>query len=254
MGMKLVDTHCHLASADFSDDLAEVVARAKDAGVEAAVVVGEDYEDNLRVLEAAAWDPFLKPALGHHPWRIASWSQDVPRTLQLIEDHRAQLVAVGEVGLDYRVATTEAERELQRSVLAEMASAALRLDLPLSLHGRSAGHYLIADLIGLGVTRAVLHAFDGKVGHALNAVAHGFFISLPPSTVRSRQKQKLARTVPLEGLLLESDAPALGPEVGVRSEPVHVALVAEKVAEIRHLAVSEVAGVVRDNVRRAFGF
>jgi TatD DNase family protein len=98
-----------------------------------------------------------------------------------------------------------------------------------------------------------LHAFDGKVGHALNAVANGYCISLPPTTLLSRQKQKLARAVPLDGLLLESDTPALGPQPGARSLPEHVALVAEKVAELKGVDVAVVAEAVRANTRRVFG-
>ncbi len=250
--MQLVDTHSHLAAPEFANDLEEVIARAKDAGVEAAVVVGEDYEDNLRVLDLAAREPFVRPALGLHPWRIGSWRRDLPRTLQLISDHAASLVAVGEVGLDYRVAESEDDRALQRYVLGELVAAATQYELPLSLHGRSAGHYLIALLIELGARSAVLHAFDGKVGHALNAIEHGYCVSLPPTTLFSRQKQKLARALPLEGLMLESDAPALGPEPGARSLPEHVRLVAAKVAEIRGIDVATVAEVTRANVRRVF--
>jgi TatD DNase family protein len=248
----LIDAHCHLAASDFDRDRDQVIARALDAGVVAAVVVGEDYDDNLRVLELAAATSFVLPALGHHPWRLDRAARDVPRTLRLLEEHRDVLVAVGEVGLDYRVAETEAERAEQRAVFADFIAAARSLDLPLSVHVRSAGHYVLDMLREHGVTRAALHAFDGKVGYALSGAAAGYAFSVPATVLVSRQKQKLARALPEESLLLESDAPALGPERGVRNEPAVMARSLAAIAELRGATVEHLAEVTTANTRRVF--
>jgi len=221
--------------------------------VVAAVVVGEDYEDNLRVLDLAASSSFVLPAIGHHPWRMDRARQDIPRTLRLIEENRETLVAIGEVGLDYRVAETEAEREQQRGAFSEFIEVGLALDLPLSVHVRSAGHYVIDMLREYGVKRAALHAFDGKARYAIEGATAGYAFSIPATVLVSRQKQKLATVLPDNSLLLESDAPALGPERGVRNEPSVVIRSLERIAGIRETSSEAVASLTTRNAKRLFG-
>jgi TatD DNase family protein len=250
----LIDVHCHLAAPEFDADRAEVIERAREAGVVAVVVVGEDYDDNLRVLEAAAAFPsFIRPALGHHPWRMDRAAADVPRTLRLLEEHRDAVVAIGEVGLDYRVAETDEARAEQRAVLAEFIEASRVLDLPLSVHVRSAGHYVIELLLERGARRAALHAFDGKARYALAGAAAGYLFSMPATVLVSEQKQKLARALPLEALLLESDAPALGPERGARNEPAVLARSLARIAAIRGGDEQTIAAAATRNALRLFG-
>jgi len=250
--MQIVDVHCHLAARDFDADREQVIARAQEAGVVAAIVVGEDYEDDLRVLELAASSSFVLPALGLHPWRMERAGQDLPRVLRLIEDNRSRLVAVGEVGLDFRVAESAAERELQRAAFAELIEVAKSLDLPLSVHVRSAGHHVLALLAERGVRRAALHAFDGKARYALEGAAAGYAFSIPATVLVSRQKEKLAQALPDHALLVESDAPALGPERGVRNEPAVIARSLERIAVLRGSTPEVVAALTTANARRVF--
>ncbi|MBI4702392.1 MAG: TatD family hydrolase [Deltaproteobacteria bacterium] len=245
--MRFIDTHCHLGAPELGAGRATLIARAKAAGVVAAIAVGEHYEDNLRVLELAAAEPFVLPALGHHPCQLERAREDVPRTLRLLEENRARVVAIGEVGLDYRRAELEAERAEQRAVFRQFIEASRRLDLPLSVHSRSAGHYVIEMLAEHGPVRAALHAFDGKVRYALRGAALGLYFSLPATVLVSQQKQKVACALPLERLLLESDAPALGPAPDRPSEPALCAEVARAVAELRGEALERVAAAAYEN-------
>lgn len=250
---ELIDTHCHLAVPEFDHDRGEVIERAREVGVVSAVVVGEDYEDNLRVLDVAVKHPdFLRPALGHHPWRLEAATRDVPRTLRLIEEHRDDIVAIGEVGLDYRLAESEEDRANQRAVFREMIAAAKALGLPLSIHVRSAGHYVLDLLAELDVELAALHAFDGKAGYALDGAAQGYRFSIPATVLVSRQKEKLVRALPLDALMLESDAPALPPERGARNEPAVLAQSLTRIAELRGVEVEAVARATSQNARNLF--
>jgi TatD DNase family protein len=129
----------------------------------------------------------------------------------------------------------------------------LELDLPLNIHSRSAGRATIDLLIERGAKRALLHAFDGKASTALPGVEAGYFFSVPPSIVRSRQKQKLVKRLPLESILLETDSPVLGPEPGERNEPRNVAVSLRAIAEIKEIPERAVAEAVRENARRLFG-
>jgi TatD DNase family protein len=249
----LVDTHCHLADPRLAPVRRELIERAQEAGVACAIVMGEHYEDNLRVLELAAAEPaFVRAALGHHPWDLERAALDLPRTLRLLEDHRPLVVAVGEVGLDYRTASSPADRAAQGALFAELVDAARRLDLPLSVHVRSAGHYVIEQLRALDYARAALHAFDGRARYARAGASDGLYFSIPGTVLVSEQKQKIARAVPLDRLLLESDTPALSPYPDRPSEPAVVREVVQAVAELRGVEPELVARSALDATRALF--
>ncbi|MBW2526293.1 MAG: TatD family hydrolase [Deltaproteobacteria bacterium] len=250
--VSLIDTHCHLAAPELDSSRDEMIARAKDVGVVAAVCVGEHYEDNLRVLELAAREPFVRPALGHHPWFLDRAADDLDRTLALIEQHARELVAIGEVGLDYRVAESSVDRSRQRDLFRELIRAAERHDLPLSVHVRSAGHYVIELLQELGYSRAALHAFDGKAKYATTGAAWGLCFSLPGTLLVSRQKEKLARALPLDRLLLETDTPALSPDPNQPSEPAMLVRIVERAAALRGDDPEALARAAFDNACRLF--
>jgi TatD DNase family protein len=169
------------------------------------------------------------------------------------------LVAVGEVGLDRWIVKKahESERpdqeERQRELFMRFVDLAVRLDLPLNVHSRSGGRETIAILLERGASRVQMHAFDGKASTAGPAVEAGYFFSVPPSIVRSRQKQKLVGLLPLSCLLLESDSPVLGPEAGVRNEPANVLLVLRAIGEIKELPREQIAEAVTQNTARLYG-
>jgi TatD DNase family protein len=130
---------------------------------------------------------------------------------------------------------------------------ALELDLPLNVHSRSAGKHVIPMLLEYGALRVQLHAFDGKASTAEPAAKAGYFFSIPASIVRSRQKQKLVRRLPLSCLLLETDSPVLAPVAGKRNEPANLKLALNAVAEIKEIPAAEVAEAVTENFERLYG-
>jgi TatD DNase family protein len=247
----LIDVHCHLTSEDFAPDLDAVLARARAAGVTRLVCVGETAADNRRVLALAARHAEVLPALGHYPAHLDDAMAD--ETEALLRQHRDAVVAVGEVGLDHRIAAEPADRERQRALFCRFVRLALELDLPLSVHSRSAGHHALALLTGLGAARVCLHAFDGKARYAREAAEAGYYLSVPPSVVRSAQKRKLVTAVPLDRLLLETDSPVLGPDPTQRNEPANLHLSARAIAELKGVPVPEVLAACAENTRRLFG-
>jgi TatD DNase family protein len=247
----LVDTHSHLCSSEFDHDLGEVLARARAAGVEAVVAVGETLADAERNLDLAEKFPMVKPAAGLYPTFLERDQAEKIHTF--IRIHRAQLAAIGEVGLDHWAVKEEADRELQREIFKGFIHLSQELGLPLNVHSRSAGRHVVAMLLEEGATRVQLHAFDGKASAALPAVEAGYFFSIPPSVVRSRQKQKLVKQLPLTCLLVETDSPVLGPEPGVRNEPANLSLAIRAIAEIKSLPEQSVAEAVSQNTARLYG-
>ena len=162
----------------------------------------------------------VKPAAGLYPTFLDC--DQAEKMHAFIRSHRAQLAAIGEVGLDHWAVKEETDRELQREIFKNFIRLSQELGLPLNVHSRSAGRHVVAMLLEEGATRVQLHAFDGKASAALPAVEAGYFFSIPPSVVRSRQKQKLVKQLPLTCLLVETDSPVLGPEPGVRNEPANL--------------------------------
>jgi len=258
MPMEFVDTHAHLASADFREDLATVLGQAREAGVGAVIAVTEDLTEAERALELATQHPGLRPAAGIHPDRVVGLSSPAPllaefaALAELARLRRGELVALGEVGLDFWKAAGHEERLLQETLLTSFVALARELDLPLSVHSRAAGRATIELLRRSGAERVVLHAFDGKRSTADPGLEAGYFFSVPPSLVRSPQKQKLFKRFPLERLLLETDSPVLGATPGARNEPACVVRAAEELARLQGVSLAEVAEVTTRNARTLF--
>jgi len=248
----LIDTHAHLCDAAFDGDRTEVLERARQAGIGTVVAVAETLAEAERNLELAALYPgMVQPAAGLFPTildleqaeKIAAW----------IHRHQGQLAAIGEVGLDFWKVHKDADREVQKQIFGLFIDLAQEVDLPLNVHSRAAGRQTIEMLLERGASRVQLHAFDGRAAKALPAVEAGYFFSVPPSIVRSAQKQKLIRQLPLTSLLVETDSPVLGPDAAARNEPANAKVSVQAIAEIKSLPHPEVAATVTDNTIRLYG-
>lgn len=250
--MRLVDTHAHLADSSFEADLDAVLSRARAAGVGPILAVSETVGDAEKVLSLAAKHPeTIRAAAGLHP--EFPDLEHAERILRFVRENRQHLVAIGEVGLDHWKVEDEEALRVQREVFERFIALSLELDLPLNVHSRSAGEKTVSLLLECGARRVQLHAFDGRASRALPAVEAGFFFSVPPSVVRSVQKQKLVRRLPLGCLLLESDSPVLGPTPGERNEPANLRVALRAVSELKGMAEEAVAEAVSENTRRLYG-
>ncbi len=248
----LTDCHAHLCDPSFAADLGEVLARARDAGVESVVAVGETRADAERSLELAErYAGVVRPTAGLYPTHLDL--AEAERVADLIRLERSRLAAIGEVGLDRWKVRDERELALQREIFVLFIDLSIELDLPLNVHSCSAGHYAIDLLRERGAKRVQLHAFDGRAARAEPAVEAGYFFSVPPSIVRSPQKQKLVRRLPLTCLLLETDSPVLGPTRDQRNEPANALVSLQAIADLKGVAEEDVAAAVRENTRRLYG-
>lgn len=248
----LLDVHAHLCDALFERDREEVLRRARAAGVGGVVAVGEtlaDAESNLSLAEAHPGEVWASAGL--YPTHLDL--DTVQSVSALIRRHRSRLVSIGEVGLDYWVVKAEQEREVQREIFERFVRLALELEMPLNVHSRSAGRATVEILRDLGARLVLMHGFDGRASSALAGVEAGYFFSIPPSVVRSRQKQKLVARLPLESILLETDSPVLGPDPHERNEPANLLISLNAVAELKELSVRTVVEAVVKNQRRLFG-
>jgi TatD DNase family protein len=216
------------------------------------VTVGETREEARRILELASRDSRILPAAGLYPTYLDL--DEARRTEELIRDNRKTLRAIGEVGLDYWKVREPADRKRQRELFIRFIDLAGELDLPLNVHSRSAGRATIELLLSRGVRRVQMHAFDGRAASAQAGVDAGYFFSVPPSVVRSPQKQKLVRRLPLSCLLLETDSPVLGPLPDERNEPANVTRSLAAIAELKSVSPEKVATAVAANTQSLYRF
>ncbi len=248
---KIVDTHTHICDSSFDMDRGQVLDKAADAGVGAVISVGENIADARRNIELADRHPMIRPAAGLYPTILDLAKAEEMQSF--IRKERLKLVAIGEVGLDFRVVKEEPQRRLQKEILKGFINLSKKLDLPLNIHSRSAGRHAVALLLEYGASRVQMHAFDGKASAALAAVEAGFFFSIPPSVVRSRQKQKLVKHLPLSCLLVDTDSPVLGPDPKQRNEPANVIIAIQAIAELKNVSEEKVVKAITENTKRLYG-
>jgi TatD DNase family protein len=235
----------------FDEDRDAVLDRARNAGVKAIIAVGEDLTDARKNVALSQQYPILKPAAGLYPTYL-----DLKQARQMadfLRGNKSRIVAIGEVGLDYWVVKEDSDKALQREILKMFIDLSKELNLPLNIHSRSAGRHAIALLLENNAARVQMHAFDGKAGAALPAVEAGYFFSIPPSVVRSRQKQKLVKRLPLSCLLFETDSPVLGAAPDERNEPANIGQSVTAIAEIKDVSEEEVIAAVSENTERLYG-
>ncbi|MFC1851195.1 TatD family hydrolase [candidate division CSSED10-310 bacterium] len=249
--MDIIDTHTHLCDSVFDRDRGDVLTRAANCGVKRVIAVSENMADARRNLELASRYQEILPAAGLYPTVLDRQRADEMSTF--IRLHQHKLAGIGEVGLDYWIVKNEPEREIQAQIFKQFVTLSGELDLPLNIHSRSAGRKVINLLLEWNARKVQLHAFDGKASAALPAVEAGYYFSIPPSVVRSRQKQKLVRQLPLSCLLLETDSPVLGPSPQERNEPANAVIVLDAISEIKTIPRQQVLEQVAENCHRLYG-
>jgi TatD DNase family protein len=248
--MELVDAHAHMSNKAFGADLEAVLQAAAEVGVVGIVTVSENLEDAHRVLELAEKFPLLKPCAGLYPDTLDLDAAEA--MVAFIRAHEDRLVGIGEVGLDHWVVKETNGWDVQEQMLAKFVALSEELDLPLNIHSRSAGGHTIRFLRQHGARKVLLHAFDGKASAAREGTDAGYYFSIPPSVVRSRQKQRLLAHLPLDRLILETDSPVLGPDPAARNEPRNLLLSCHAIAATKGVPIEEVARVTTENARRLF--
>ena len=249
----LVDSHCHLDAAEFDADREAVIARARAAGVHRQIVPAIDAAGWPKLRDICATDAGLFPAYGLHPMYLdVHRPQHLPELRDWIERERP--VAVGECGLDYFVEGLDAEA--QQRYFEEQLVLAREFDLPVIVHARRAVDAVIAAVKRIGHLRGVVHSFSGSAEQARQLWQLGFLVGLggPVTYDRANRLRKLAATMPIEYLLLETDAPDQ-PDAsirGERNEPARLVTVLETIAQLRDEDPALIAQATSRNAERLF--
>ena len=249
-----IDSHAHLEMEEFDGDREEVLRRALEAGLTHIVTVGTDLQSSGKAVRLSENHPFVFSTVGFHPHNAKDAdSASMNALASLAKDHR--VVAWGEIGLDFfwRHSSPQAQLEVFEQQL-DMASG---LDLPVIIHSREANDEVLRVLKKrMGSGKGVIHCFSGDYDVAMAFVDMGYVISIPGTVTYKNASvtHDVVRKVPLECLLVETDAPFLAPIPfrGKRNEPAHVVHTVRKIAELRHLDVQAVAHATSENARRIF--
>jgi len=262
----LVDTHCHLNFDVYDPDRSAVVERARQNGIGRILIPGVDLETSKTAIQYAQEFPEVFAAVGIHPNDGARWTENSLSELKAMAGE-AKVVAIGEIGLDYYRQHTP--HELQKAIFQQQLHLAAQLSLPVVIHNREAA----ADILNIlhewytilsnGSTSlrsfpGVMHSFSGDLTFADELISMNFKLGINgPVTFRNSQAlQETVRSLPVESLLMETDAPFLTPHPyrGKRNEPANVRIVAEKVAELKQEPVEKIVHVTTVEADKIFGW
>jgi TatD DNase family protein len=250
----LVDTHCHLDLKEFDADREAVLERAREAGVQRVLVPGTDLASSRRAVALAEQHAVLRAAVGVHPNEAGDFSLETLAELRDLAQH-PKVDAIGEIGIDLYWHTVAVEKQ-QQAFRAQLELAS-ELERPVIIHDREAHAEVMAGLREVTPPAGVvLHAFSGDEALAQQAVAAGFYLGVDgPLTYKKNETLRgVFRTVPLERIVIETDAPYLTPQArrGTRNEPAFVRSVAEKLAEVRASTLAQVAVATTGNAAHLF--
>jgi TatD DNase family protein len=254
-GKMAIDSHAHLEMGEFDCDRDSVIARAAAAGLTAIITVGTTIPDCEKAAEIARLHPQVYAAVGIHPHEVKGIDAGTYDALRVLA-RQEKVVAIGEIGLDFFY--DHSPRELQLRCFAEQLDLALELDLPVIIHDREAHAETLRILQQRkGHLRGVLHCFSGDEQMARECVALGLHLSVagPVTYKKADQLRAVARKIPAERLLIETDAPYLAPQPwrGKRNEPAYVLETARCLAGLRGVSAQELERSTEQNTRRLFG-
>jgi len=284
--MNLTDTHCHLDYHKFDEDREAVIQRAVDAGLTRILIPALHWTSSLAAVKLAQAHPMIYAAVGFHPTDLDSWDESSVENLQnLITSPspsgrgrgEGKIVAIGEIGLDYYWVKEAGQQARQRESFQAQLALAKEVGLPVVVHMREADDAWVgpasADLLDilsawhadlaaaqhpLAERPGVLHSFNGTLETAQKAMSLNFYIGVtgPVTYKNADQKRQVIGQIPLERLLIETDAPFLAPvpQRGKRNEPAFVGYIADKIAEIQSKDPAEIAAATTRNAARLFAW
>jgi len=257
-----IDSHCHLFYEDFRNDVADVIQRANDAGVNAFVVPATNHQTAREAIQLAERFQNLFVCVGFHPLDLKEYTEENFKVVIELASH-PKVVAIGEIGIDYFYDTSP--RDFQKKIFLEQIEFAIQKNLPIVVHTRDS----VQDAIDIVVSsaqknpdwkknrkRGVFHCFTGNAKQAKTLFENNFLVSYPgPITFKKSTMPDTLREIGISNIMLETDSPFLTPvpHRGKRNEPSYIPLIAQKMAEIMNVSIEEVAKITTLNVKKLFG-
>jgi len=240
----MIDGHAHLNEIA---DIEGAMERAAGAGVTEVIAVGMDIESNRTTLDLARRFPgVIHPAIGYHPWSIVPDS--IEENLLFIRENLAGCIALGEVGIDYRI---KLKKQVQWDVFEEVLRMAVEMGKPVIIHSRYSHRRTYEMTAQSGVERAVFHWYSGPEDLVARIVESGYFVSASPALAYSPPHRAAMAAAPIGRILVETDAPV--EYQGKISEPADLAGTVRELAKLKGIPIEEAAALTEENIRRFYG-
>ncbi len=248
MKIPIVDAHCHLGYSPIIDNIDEYIKRNKEAGVIAIINNSADFLQSKKTLELAKKYDIVYAAIGIHPIHVNDYIQD---HLNFIEEHIKEVVAIGEVGLDY-AGIDEETKNNQKKLFEFFIDLAEKYNKPLIVHSRSAAQDVV-EILESSNAMPILHFFTGRKWLVKKIIDNGWILSIPTNIVRLKQLQENVELTPISQLLTETDAPWLSPFKEIYpNEPRFISETLKKISEIKNLPLEEVSEKIKENFSLIF--
>ncbi len=248
----LFDSHTHLDDRKFDDDRFEVIGKIKESGVSAIVNIGCNIETSEQSIELAEKYDFIYATVGFHPCDTGDITEEHIEKIKQLASHK-KVVAIGEIGLDYY--WDSVSRDVQRYWFERQMKLADELDMPVTIHNRDA-HKDTFDICQKSNAKGIVHCFSGSKEMAEAFVKLGYYVSFAgPLTYKNNTKSvEAARAVPMDRLLIETDAPYLAPDGfrGKRNDSSLVKYTCERLAQIKGVTFEEMAKQTFENAMRVY--
>jgi len=269
-----IDTHCHLDFADFNPDRDEVIKHSREEGIDYIINIGSSLQSSHNSVELAQKYEFIYATVGIHPHEADNFTQKDEGVIRELVKNK-KVVAIGEIGLDYYKNFSQAKN--QKLPFSRLAALSKECNLPLVIHCREAEEDVLKILKPLMPINAVVHCFSGSENFLRECLDLGFLVSFTcnityPAKLfnngrdpaggnkivqrgkKAQDLKEIVKLVPLEKILLETDAPYLSPEGrrGRRNEPLNVKYVANEIASIKELTIEEVAKITSESAKNFF--
>ncbi|MBN2059381.1 MAG: TatD family hydrolase [Deltaproteobacteria bacterium] len=254
----LIDSHAHLDMDEYGEDLDQVLERAVEGGISNIIAVGIDLESSIKAIEIAGKYDFVYSTVGYHPHNVKHAGE---AELKKITDLAscAKVVGWGEIGLDFF--KEYSPRGAQIDLFKRQMEIATDLEMPVIIHDREA-HGQLFEIVSRyrrndNERIGVIHCFSGEYDLAMAFIEMGYYISIPGTVTykKADEIRDVAKRIPLERMLIETDSPFLAPvpKRGKRNEPLYVSYTARMIAQLRDMDFDELAGRTSENARILFG-
>ncbi|MDP8265017.1 MAG: TatD family hydrolase [Candidatus Aceula lacicola] len=255
MSFKLIDTHAHLNDVE---DITAALTRAKQAGVSTIVAQGVDLASNKKNLEIKQKfsDMDIRLAFGIHPGNISD--KEIEETFEFIRDHKSDIVAIGETGLDFWyqwVRKDDEEKKKQKEIFTRQIDLAQEFEMPIVIHSRGAWKECFSIAEEKNVERAVFHWYSGPEDALKNILNKGYFISATPALGYSKELRAAIEFAPMDQILIETDTPVFFrvEDGGFQSEPKDVFKTLGFLSEIKNIDLEKAANLLNQNAEKVFG-
>lgn len=246
----IIDAHCHLTDEKFKHNLNKVISNAKKNKVVSIISNGVSFEDNLKVLEISKKYSIIKVALGIYPLNAVKLDEnELNETLEQIENNKNKILAIGEVGMDFKC---NDEVKKQKDIFLKIIELSEKIKKPLIIHSRRAEKEVLELLETSKSKKFLLHCFTGNYKLVKKIFDNGYFLSIPTNIVRAEHFQDIVKNFELKQMLTETDAPYLSPYKNKINEPSFIVESIKKISEIKNLDKNEVENIIFMNYQKFF--